>query len=92
MIIDTIINMLGSILGVFIDLFPKLIPSFPSEVDTAVSGFYSMVGSSLSFVNFLFPIKIAIPLLALVVIIENFDNLKRLTFWVLRKIPFLNIS
>lgn len=89
MIIQLILNLLKTLLfGVFswINL-----PQFPEGLTNSLNSFISLVFDNLNLLGFFVrptTILIAVPIL---IILINFDKVYKLTMWILKKIPMLNI-
>lgn len=90
MIIEMILNLLKNLLFVVFGWIN--LPAMPEEITTSISNFFDLIFDNLTLLGFFIrPItfQIAIPVL---IIILNFDKVYKLTMWILRKIPMLNIK
>lgn len=90
MIIEMILNLLKNLLFVVFGWIN--LPSMPSEITSSINNFFDLIFDNLTLLGFFIrPItfQIAIPVL---IIIINFDKVYKLTMWILRKIPMLNIK
>lgn len=68
------------------------IPSFPTELTENINSFLDLIFNNLTLLGFFvrpITLQIAIPIL---IILLNFDELYKLTMWILRKIPMLGIK
>lgn len=89
MIIQLILNLLKTLLfGVFswINL-----PQFSEGLTNSLNSFIDLVFDNLNLLGFFVrptTILIAVPIL---IILINFDKVYKLTMWILKKIPMLNI-
>lgn len=90
MVIEGIFNLfkilLFSVFG-FINL-----PDFPEELKNSLNQFLDIVFNGINLFGFFIrpsTIQIVIPIL---IVIINFDKLYKLTIWILKKIPMLNIE
>lgn len=87
MIIEAILNLFKGLL--FICFSWINIPSFPSELTTNINNFLDLIFNNLTLLGFFIrptTLQVAIPIL---IILLNFENLYKLTMWILRKIPML---
>lgn len=90
MIIEAILNLFKGLL--FICFSWINIPSFPSELTTNINNFLDLIFNNLTLLGFFIrpiTLQVAIPIL---IILLNFENLYKLTMWILRKIPMLGIK
>lgn len=90
MIISSILDLFKGLLQIvfgFINL-----PAFPEGFTSAINTVLDIIFGSLNLLAFFIrptTIKIAIPVL---IILINFDELYKLTIFILKKIPFFNLS
>lgn len=90
MILETILNLLKNLLF-FVFNWINL-PSMPETFVNSVNSFLDLIFNNLTILGFFVrieTIKIAIPIL---IILINFDKIYKLTIWILRKIPFINLK
>ena len=90
MIIETILNLLKNLLFTVFSWIN--LPTMPEEITSSIINFFDLIFDNLTLLGFFIrPItfQIAIPVL---IIILNFDKIYKLTIWILRKIPMLNIK
>jgi len=89
-ILEAILNLFKTLL--YTCFFWINIPAFPSELAANINTFLDLIFNNLTLLGFFIrpvTLQISIPIL---IILLNFDNLYKLTMWILRKIPMLNIK
>lgn len=90
MIIEAILNLFKTLLFACFSWIS--IPSFPVELTNNINSFLDLIFNNLTLLGFFIrpiTLQISIPIL---IILLNFDNLYKLTMWILRKIPMLGIK
>lgn len=90
MILEAILNLFKGLL--FICFSWINIPEFPTELTNNIDAFLDLIFNNLTLLGFFIrptTLQIAIPIL---IILLNFENLYKLTMWILRKIPMLGIK
>lgn len=90
MILEAILNLFKGLL--FICFSWINIPNFPTELTNNIDAFLDLIFNNLTLLGFFvrpITLQIAIPIL---IVLLNFDNLYKLTMWILRKIPMLGIK
>lgn len=90
MIIEMILNLLKNLLFVVFGWIN--LPAMPAEITGSINSFFDLIFDNLTLLGFFIrplTLQIAIPVL---IIILNFDKVYKLTMWILRKIPMLNIK
>lgn len=93
-IYQNILNFLWELLFILIDLLFGWIniPAFPEELKNNINAFLDLLFDNLTLLGFFIrpiTLKIIIPL---IIFIFNFRWIYSLTFWIIKKIPFLNIK
>lgn len=93
-IFTNILNFLWSFLEIIIHiLFGWInIPAFPNELNNSINSFMNLIFDNLSLLGFFVrprTLKIIVPLFIIVV---NFKYIYKLSMWIIKKIPFLNIK
>lgn len=91
MIIELLFGLLKGFVMIVLNLF-DLLPALPLTITTNLNSFFTVIFGYASLVSFFFPLDIAILLLTLYLAIENFDDIYKITMFVLKKIPFINIG
>lgn len=90
MILEAILNLFKTLLFACFSWIS--IPGFPSELMESINKFLDLIFNNLTLLGFFIrpvTLQISIPIL---IVLLNFDNLYKLTMWILRKIPMLNIK
>lgn len=90
MILEAILNLFKGLL--FIVFGWINLPAFPEGFTSSINSFLDLIFDNLTLLGFFIrplTIQIAVPIL---IALLNFDNLYKLTMWILRKIPMLNIK
>lgn len=90
MILEAILNLFKGLL--FICFSWINVPDFPTELTNNIDAFLDLIFNNLTLLGFFvrpITLQIAIPIL---IILLNFENLYKLTMWILRKIPMLGIK
>lgn len=89
MIIQLILNLLKTLL---FSVFSWInLPQFPEGLTNSLDSFIDLIFDNLNLLGFFIrpaTITIVIPVL---IILINFDKVYKLTMWILKKIPMLNI-
>lgn len=93
-IISNLLNFLFDFLFVIIQLLFGWInvPAFPDELKASINTFLDLIFNNLTFLGFFVrpsTLRIIIPLS---IFMFNFKYVYKLTMWIIRKIPFLNIK
>lgn len=93
-IIDNLLNFLFDFLFIIIQLLFGWIkiPPLPTEIKLGVNSFLDLIFNNLSLLVFFVrptTLKIIIPL---TIFLFSFKYIYKLTMWIIKKIPFLNIK
>lgn len=67
-------------------------PAMPEAVTNVVDTLLGYMAEGIGFVWMFIPRQLVLVLLPIVLVLENFDRLYKVVMWILRKIPFLNMS
>lgn len=90
MILETLLNIVKVLLQVVFGWIN--IPQFPEQLTGSIDSFLNLIFDNLSLLGFFIrplTLTVAIPIL---IILLNFEEVYKLTMWILRKIPFLNVN
>ena len=90
MIIETILNLLKNLLFVVFGWIN--LPAMPEGITNSINSFLDLIFENITLLGFFIrptTFSIAIPVL---IIILNFDKVYKLTMWILKKIPMLNVK
>lgn len=90
MIIEGLLDTIIKVLTFILDLLPDL-PQVPVEVTSAVDTFMNLIFDNVGLLGVFIPLGIVKIIIPLWLGIEAFDKVYSLVFWVIRKIPMLNI-
>lgn len=90
MIIEGLLDTIIKVLTFILDLLPDL-PQVPVEVTSAVDTFMNLIFDNVGLLGVFIPLGIVKIIIPLWLGIEAFDKIYALVFWVIRKIPMLNI-
>lgn len=91
MIIKTLFEMILNILRLIFSVIPG-IPKIPEIVTAPLNEIFGIIENVKGFINFIFPLTLGFKLIVIVLLIENFQKIYRLSIFILKKIPFLGIN
>lgn len=80
-----------NILKVMFSVVPNL-PKFPSEVTDIFQTINQYIAFGIGFVNIFFPLKYAVILATLSLLVKNWKMVYKFVMYVVKKVPFVNIS
>lgn len=90
MIIQGLLNLIKTLLFAVFSWIN--LPVFPETLTSSIDSFLSLIFDNLTLLGFFIrpqTLMVSIPVL---IILLNFDEVYKLTMWILKKIPFLNIK
>ena len=90
MILEALLNLIKVLLNVVFGWIN--IPQFPETLTSSIDSFLDIIFNNISLLGFFIrpiTLTIAIPLL---IVIINFEQVYKLTMWIIKKIPFLGIK
>ena len=90
MILEAVLNLVKNLL--FICFGWISIPAFPEGLTSSIDTFLDLIFNNLTLLGFFVrpaTIMIVIPIL---IILLNFEEVYKITMWILRKIPFLGLQ
>ena len=90
MIIQGLLNLIKTLLFAVFSWIN--LPAFPEALTNSINSFLSLIFDNLTLLGFFIrpqTLMVSIPVL---IILLNFDDVYKLTMWILKKIPFLNIK
>ena len=90
MIIEGLLNLIKTLLFAVFSWIN--LPDFPATLTNSINGFLDLIFDNLTLLGFFIrpeTLMVSIPVL---IILLNFDEVYKLTMWILKKIPFLNIK
>lgn len=93
-IFTNLLNFLWDLLFMLIQiLFGWInIPPFPEDLKNSINSFFDLIFNNLTFLGFFVrptTLKIVIPL---IIFIFNFKYIYKLSMWIIKKIPFINMK
>ena len=90
MIIQAILDLLKTVLFTVFGWIN--LPNLPEELLAAIDTFFDLIFTNASIVGFFIRPTTLLILLPVLVIILNFEKVYKLTMWILKKIPMLNMK
>lgn len=90
MIIEGLLKVVSFILNFVFDLLPDL-PEMPSSIVSAIDNVLDVIFGNVGLFGIFVPLNIVKILIPLWLVVYNFDKIYSLLFWVIKKIPILNI-
>lgn len=90
MILETLLNLVFGLLKIVFGWIN--IPAFPEDFTTSINTFLDLIFNNLTLLGFFIrptTIMISVPIL---IILLNFEDVYKITMWILRKIPFLRFA
>lgn len=90
MIIEVLLNIIKTLLFTVFGWIN--IPAFPEELTGSIDTFLDLIFDNITLLGFFIrPLTLTITIPVLIILI-NFEDIYKLTMWILKKIPFLNIK
>lgn len=90
MILEAILNLVVTLLKFCFGWIN--IPSFPEELTNSIDTFLNLIFDNLSLLGFFVrPLTITLVIPTLIILL-NFEDVYKLTMWIIKKIPFLGIK
>lgn len=90
MIIEGLLNLIKTLLFAVFSWIN--LPAFPEGLTTSINTFIDLIFDNITLLGFFIrPATITIIVPALIILL-NFEQIYKLTMWILKKIPFLNIK
>ncbi len=90
MILEGLLNLIFGLLKIVFGWIS--LPAFPSELASGIETFLNLIFDNITLLGFFIrpaTITIVVPIL---IILLNFEDLYKITMWILRKIPFLRFA
>lgn len=93
-IISNLLNFLWDLLFLLCKLLFGWIniPAFPDELKNSINSFFDLVFNNLSFLGFFIRPSTLTIVIPLILFIFNFKYIYKLTMWIIKKIPFINLK
>ena len=89
-LLDNLWNFLFDILDVFFGWIN--VPAFPSSLDESLNNFLDLIFNNLDFLVFFIRPTTLATIIPLLIFIFNFKYIYKFVCWLIKKIPFLEIS
>lgn len=90
MILEALLNIIKVLLQVVFGWIN--IPGFPEELTNSINTFLELIFGNLSLLGFFIrPITLTVGIPVLIILI-NFEQVYKLTMWILKKVPFLGVE
>lgn len=90
MLIESLLSIINIMMNFVLNLIPNL-PDLPESITSSVFGFIDLIFDNVGLLGVFAPLSVIKILVPLWLAIEAFDHTYSLIFWVVRKIPILNI-
>lgn len=90
MILEALLNLVFLLLKIVFGWIS--LPAFPESLASSIDTFLSLIFDNITLLGFFvrpLTISIVVPIL---IILLNFEELYKITMWILRKIPFLRFA
>lgn len=90
MILEGLLNLIFGLLKIVFGWIS--LPAFPAELASGIETFLNLIFDNITLLGFFIrpaTITIVVPIL---IILLNFEDLYKITMWILRKIPFLRFA
>lgn len=68
------------------------VPQFPNELKSSINSFFDLVFNNLRFLGFFIRPTTLTIVIPLILFIFNFKYIYKLTMWIIKKIPFINLK
>lgn len=90
MILEILLNLVFGLLKIVFGWIS--LPAFPETLTSSIDGFLGLIFDNITLLGFFIrPITITI-VVPILIILLNFEEVYKLTMWILRKIPFLGLQ
>lgn len=90
MILEALLNLVFGLLKVCFGWIS--IPAFPEQLTSSIDTFLSLIFDNITLLGFFIrPLTLTIVVPVLIILL-NFEEVYKITMWVLRKIPFLGMQ
>ena len=90
MILEVLLNLVFGLLKIVFGWIS--LSSFPSSLTSSIDTFLNLIFDNVTLLGFFIrPVTLSI-IVPILIILLNFENLYKITMWILRKIPFLGLQ
>lgn len=90
MILQSLLNLVFGLLKICFGWIS--IPSFPETLTNSVDTFLNLIFDNITLLGFFIRPATIVIVVPILIILLNFDQLYKITMWILRKIPFLGLK
>lgn len=91
MIFEGVLSIISNLIIYVLDLLPN-IPSVPDNISNSVFGFINLIFDNVGLLGIFLPLTLVKIIVPIWIAVEMFDKVYSVVFWVIRKIPILNIK
>lgn len=91
MIFEGVLSIVSNLIIYVLDLLPN-IPSVPDNISNSVFGFINLIFDNVGLLGIFLPLTLVKIIVPIWIAVEMFDKVYSVVFWVIRKIPILNIK
>lgn len=91
MIVEGLLNIVTTILYFVLDLLPS-VPDLPVAITNAITTVLDLIFDNVGLLGVFVPLNIIKVIIPLWIVVDNFDKIYSIVFWVIKKIPMLNIN
>lgn len=91
MIIEGILSVVTGLLHFVLHIIPT-IPDLPSEITGPITTVLDLIFNNVGLLDLFMPLNIVKIIIPLWLIVDNFDKIYSILFWVIKKIPMLGIE
>lgn len=91
MIIEGILNIVTSLLYFVLNLLPD-IPDLPEALTSPITTVLDLIFNNVGLLDLFLPLNIVKLIIPLWLIVDNFDKIYSIVFWIIKKIPILGIE
>ena len=91
MIIEGILNIVTSLLYFVLNLLPD-VPDLPEALTSPITTVLDLIFNNVGLLDLFLPLNIVKLIIPLWLIVDNFDKIYSIVFWIIKKIPILGIE
>lgn len=91
MIFEGVLSIISNLIIYVLDLLPN-IPTVPDNISNAVFNFINLIFNNVGLLGIFLPLTLVKIIIPIWIAVEMFDKIYSLAFWIIRKIPILNIK
>lgn len=91
MIFEGVLSIISNLIIYVLDLLPN-IPTVPDNISNVVFNFINLIFNNVGLLGIFLPLTLVKIIIPIWIAVEMFDKIYSLAFWIIRKIPILNIK